>query len=367
MIHSIFISLLNQNMEESKFWIYELYFSGFKHEAFILVWKLYYQLYAGFYPNLETFIQRQTNQWIQYPINDWIIGTIIENMARREPCINIYQIIHLDKNELLHHPLYNIFHPYMIQLKQITSITEFEEWIETLENTHIKTLPLSIQEKWGQIYLSMLESMKVMETLHQQPISGEKSDIGHGDSDIDNKIEHSMLSSSMYISRFFTYMLFFRNYSIENTRFDPKHYSILSKNDILHYFTKPFVQSKGWKKPTGVCVYPIHILPNSIPLTIEHYHDWLFYASFSPIWEKRIKKYGGKIESIGKTILFENETQEEAFYQLYDLEPEEQSLETQHKWLGNTDTNNNIQDMNELYQKYNCNIFIEWVTETMID
>jgi len=64
---------------------------------------------------------------------------------------------------------------------------------------------------------------------------------------------------------------------------------------------------------------------------IEH---WLFYASRTPIWEYRITKYKGIINTESKTIIFESDDLAEEFYSKYGYEPDEQSIEVQRRLLG---------------------------------
>ena len=90
--HSLFMSLLNRNSDEALFWIYELYFSGWKKHSIILIWKYYYMLYSPFFVNLEPFLQRKTLEWLD--TNDYrIIGTLIVNLATREACVDFYMMM----------------------------------------------------------------------------------------------------------------------------------------------------------------------------------------------------------------------------------------------------------------------------------
>lgn len=69
------------------------------------------------------------------------------------------------------------------------------------------------------------------------------------------------------------------------------------------------------------------------PETIRQkwYYHWLYYASFSPIWSKRIEEFGGKRTE--KKIVFHNDDKEEDFYELYGYEPDEQKREIQEKMI----------------------------------
>jgi len=62
--------------------------------------------------------------------------------------------------------------------------------------------------------------------------------------------------------------------------------------------------------------------------------DWLYYASFSPIWEERIVQFNGKADHEKKMICFENEDMEDAFYEKYYYDPDEQPSHVQFKSIG---------------------------------
>lgn len=63
--------------------------------------------------------------------------------------------------------------------------------------------------------------------------------------------------------------------------------------------------------------------------SILHRDNWLYFASFSPIWSDRITEYRGTINHENQTIEFKNEDDEEAFNEKYNYELDEQSLEVQ--------------------------------------
>ena len=68
-------------------------------------------------------------------------------------------------------------------------------------------------------------------------------------------------------------------------------------------------------------------------------NNWLFHASFSPLWKQRIEQFGGVIDMESKTITFDDDDNLEAFYDLYGLEPDEQPKEIQDKSISNIDNN----------------------------
>ena len=58
---------------------------------------------------------------------------------------------------------------------------------------------------------------------------------------------------------------------------------------------------------------------------------WLYYASFVPLWEARIVEYGGARNETDCIIEFDDVDKEEEFYDKYNYEPDEQSLDVQRK------------------------------------
>jgi hypothetical protein len=67
----------------------------------------------------------------------------------------------------------------------------------------------------------------------------------------------------------------------------------------------------------------------------EKYSEkWLYHAAFSPIWFNRIKNYKGYIDYQKNEVKFIDEDWEEAFYNKYGYEPDEQSLFVKENTLG---------------------------------
>jgi hypothetical protein len=78
--------------------------------------------------------------------------------------------------------------------------------------------------------------------------------------------------------------------------------------------------------------------------------DWLYYASFSPIWEERIGQFNGTVDHEKKMICFENEDIEDVFYEKYYYDPDEQPSHVQFKSIG---TGAEKQwTWNDFYEKY---------------
>jgi len=66
--------------------------------------------------------------------------------------------------------------------------------------------------------------------------------------------------------------------------------------------------------------------------------EWLYYASHSPIWKERIYEYNGNIDNETKNIIFCNIDDEEAFYNKYNYNVDEQPTNIFHKIMGTSET-----------------------------
>ena len=104
----------------------------------------------------------------------------------------------------------------------------------------------------------------------------------------------------------------------------------LKPEDVAKYKTKPVIELKSWKIPKRECRYKLRTKPGSEPIT---YDNWLYEASLSPIWQKRIEKYGGTVCHESKTVNFDDENNEEKFYNWHNFEPDEQPLSVQENWF----------------------------------
>jgi hypothetical protein len=91
-------------------------------------------------------------------------------------------------------------------------------------------------------------------------------------------------------------------------------------------------------------------------LYLIYRNHWLYYASFSPIWRKRIDNYNGYINNELKKVTFENEDDEDEFYDEFGYEPEEQSKDLLEKWIGYDSNQTGENQMEESYGLENLSL-----------
>lgn len=116
---------------------------------------------------------------------------------------------------------------------------------------------------------------------------------------------------------------------------------IMTEHDIEKYKSLCGEPNQNWLILKHVYKYAAHKEYNQLFKTTnidfkkEYLEQWLYYASFSPIWLCRLVEYGAVIYHETKTILFPEEEKEELFYSLYNYEPDEQPTEICEKSIGN--------------------------------
>lgn len=89
-------TVINQNIPESLFWVYELYFTGFIEDVIQIAYALYDKYYKIRYPKLKSFLLKKTRELRdqiaadspEMPIDHTLIGTIFHNMITRIPVLD---------------------------------------------------------------------------------------------------------------------------------------------------------------------------------------------------------------------------------------------------------------------------------------
>jgi hypothetical protein len=79
-IYSLYSSLLEKKKEESLFWAYELYHSGFKYDAWCLVRDFYVENYAGYNSKITKRFDNIYLEWKETG-NDLLLGTVVSTLA----------------------------------------------------------------------------------------------------------------------------------------------------------------------------------------------------------------------------------------------------------------------------------------------
>ena len=222
--YSLKLSLFQENLKESLFWAYEIYFSGFKQQVLQLLLDIFEKYFENSFRKnkINTYLQKKLAEWQKNNV-DSMVAIFVEN------------IIRCQMNEC------NIYQDY--------------------DKNIVKT--------------------RICDVSHTQIL-----------------------------------------------------YIVYKDVDIQQYKNRPLIVNKSWKIPARVCLFHCLREPGSPELNLKVYENWLFYASGSSLWKSRIQKYHGMVDLEENVVKFSDEDSEESFYNLYDLEPDEQSLSIQNKWFG---------------------------------
>jgi len=136
----------------------------------------------------------------------------------------------------------------------------------------------------------------------------------------------------------------------------------LKEKDIVDYQTVLPEPEKSRHYLKRVCKYPIRRQYNRFFESCEEdykkelWYHWLYYACRSPIWLSRVEEFGGSVNDESKTIDFTHdedcEDLSELFYQIWGLEPDEQSKELQEKCIGPETSSIKQVSIDEFSEKY---------------
>lgn len=85
-VWSLFHSIVWRDIEQSLFWAYELYHSGFQEEVFELMQYIFDECYhqtSTYSPLVHKKLQQIYDEWKETPNKDWLLATYIVNIIYR--------------------------------------------------------------------------------------------------------------------------------------------------------------------------------------------------------------------------------------------------------------------------------------------
>jgi len=130
-------------------------------------------------------------------------------------------------------------------------------------------------------------------------------------------------------------LILYKTSKVSDNPIKKRLFVLIDKSKITEYDTinpSNIEKYKARKVLSIVCKYSsIKTFDNPVSVRQKWYYNWIYYASFSPIWQERIHNFGGK--QMDEKIIFPNDEKEEEFYQLYGYEPDEQTREIQSKCI----------------------------------
>jgi len=342
---SLILCILNKK-DESVFWAYELYYSGFKSELIQLFWTMYYDFYYTLNPLFEKYLLKKLINDLNFESNcENLLAMIVNNFMIRPHTMDIFMLKQIIEICDFDNPCiqeYKISSNFTIISTDLESILEIQDYmmlafliLTEIKDEHIiETLKIVVNHfnKKG----LKLDSKKVISE-YQKYL---------------NNDYHSNNKRVIILSKIMHYYVVIKNIKLGKNLYvhiEPEEVIIYetinadlkSRNDELVMPILP-----AYKILPLATVYYIdnynylslfHLQREKLDIKIAYREYWLYYASFSPLWKERIVKHNGFIDETNKKIMFtENETKnsddnEEAFYNEFGYEPDEQKIETQNK------------------------------------
>ena len=340
---ALVLCILNKK-EEAIFWAYELYYSEFKTELVAVFWSLYYDFYYTLNPSFEKYLQTKLKKNLDLDTDSVnYISMIINNFMIRPHSMDIFM------------------------LKQIVDICDFDksdiqDYITSSENN------LEIMRR------EMITALRTKDFMMLASLIL-----------IDIKDEHIDTMFEVATNYFITENGLKKKVQDYDKQSSNKRVLILCR--IVHYFTAKSNKKLGKNlyvhiEPEEVVLYetisygvPRKILPLAKIYAIDsynylslfdlkretqdiktaYYYDWLYYASYSPLWKSRILKHKGVIDQKNHKVEFDDDDIDE-FYDNYGYEPDEQSTEIENKTIQDIRKERNWQSF---YKEHNINGVVE--------
>ena len=341
---SLVLCILNKK-DEAIFWAYELYYSGFKTELIHLFWSIYYDFYYTLNPSFEKYLLKKLINNLNFDTNcENLLAMIVNNFMIRPHTMDIFMLKQIIQICDFDNPCiqeYKISSNFAIISTNLESILETHDYMmlafliltEIKEQHIIETLKIIVNH-FNKKELK-LDSKKVISE-YQKYI---------------NNDYHSNNKRVLILSRILHYYVL-----IKNIKLGKNLYVHIEPEEVIIYETINVdlkVKNDGliailpaYKILTLATVYYIdqynylslfHLQREKIDIIIAYRDKWLYYASFSPLWRERIIKYKGIIDETNKKVIFEekenSDDNEQAFYNNFGYEPDEQKIETQNKTI----------------------------------
>jgi hypothetical protein len=342
---TLLICILNKN-EKSLFWAYELYHSGFENELFDFLWKIYFDFYYTLNPSFYDYFVKRHKEWKKMSIGiekDKIINIIVNNLMIRPSNLDVFLLRQFVNYS--HYKLDDIKSMHiMVDELEFINFKKLTEWFNNKEYINISNFVLNVcKEKHIDELLMFVNSYFKKNSKDDKKISEYK----HYNTSVHQR--HKIVA---YIIMQFTIL---------------EQYIKMGKKLYVRVYEQETIIHETIHSDHNTCFYPYKILPkaciysidednylslfnlqrDSIDLKDAYFNHWEYYAVYSPLWFERVKKYQGIINHSTNKVDFPTDELFEAFYDEYNYETDEQTLDTQLKSIQEI---LNVRNWSQFYQ-----------------
>jgi hypothetical protein len=290
------VAILNKADDSALFWAYELFHSDYDLMGFF--WKLYYDFYATLNPAFEKYLNTKFKLGLTEPK---LVATIVGNFVIRPHNMDIFLLTHA--------PL--------------------EKASVDLASTDYYATAAAVMS--GQVTLDQV--------LTHYAALGVKLNNPKIASDFDKQTAN-VAPKLLLLTRLMQY-----ESKVKKLKMGKNMYIQVEDEDVEPYATLRLKQPRKILSTAGLldideqkCIGGLFQLTRDTADIVTAYRDnWLYAASFSPLWLARITSNNGTIDQGAREVTFKDDESLEQFYEKYGLEPDEQRLEVQQKSTGSLD------------------------------
>ena len=314
---ALLISILNKS-DDAIFWAYELYYSGYKNELYAFIWQIYYDFFATLNPSFAVYLSKKLSN--QKDIDDRLISSIIQNLLIRSYNTDIFL-------------LRTISEVFESEEASDSEASDSEESIEDLLETKnyrqlasyilLNKTDLELEETYKKVLNYFKLTNQKRATLSNATVSKQIILLANIMSLFNTEAQNLVKKKNFYVRVDPEEVVQYETIEATNLL---KPYRILAQacsRKIQHDFAKLFQGFRNQLSPLEKEKY--NEWTNRA--AVEKYSDnWLYHAAFSPEWFARIMSCKGYVDYQNQQVKFVSEEWEDAFYNKFNYDPDEQPL-----------------------------------------
>jgi len=326
---ALLVSILNKS-DDAIFWAYELYNSGFKFELLNLIWKIYYDFFATLNPAYEAYLLKKHKELAMdtNKTEECIVSSIIQDLLFRPFNSDVFMLRNICEN-------FEIDINYDVSTEKITHMTDLRKnlalWISNNDFRSISQWILNVNKT-----ISPTDIYNICLDIFEQELKISKSKLAK---EFNSAIKLNINTNVILLAKIMA--LFSKKADLKKGRsiyinvepedviqFEP----IIGSNSLKHYRILEKAYMCGIDDLKHLSLFKL--TRKKYILQEEYWYRWEYHASFSPLWSKRIKDFGGYPDYTRQKVIFKEEPDDDAmqeFYRLYGLEPDEQKSQVQNK------------------------------------
>ncbi len=344
---ALILCILNKKEDEAIFWAYEIYYSGFQSELADLFWSLYYDFYYTLNPSFEKYLQTKLKKNLALDMDSVnYISMIVNNFMIRPHNMDIFM------------------------LKQIVDICEFDktdiqDYI-TSPGNNLEVMRREMMSALKTKDFMILASLILKDIIDEHIPDAFKVGLDYFVNELKvNKpsLEYDKKSSNKRVILLCKIVHCFT--VLANKKLGKNLYVHVEPEEVVLYETiqcgkdvtprKILPLAKNYAIDSDNYLSLFDLKREKQDIKTAYYYNWLYYASFSPLWKSRILKCNGVIDVENRKVLFDDDDIDE-FYDDYGYEPDEQTLEVENKTIQDIRNERNWQTF---YKEHNINGVVE--------